>query len=104
MTIRNLSYSCLNRHLDLLHHFASQFPPRKVTAHFYAGAAEVVDTTLQGLVTRYIYFFIDDNVFLTQVLIPDSKSVENVDPCMIPQNFDDPKGFSLHCANTALLY
>ena len=30
MTIRHLSYSGLNRQLDLPHHFASQFQPRKV--------------------------------------------------------------------------
>ena len=51
VTIRHLGYSGLNRQLDLLHHFASQFQPRKVmrslvAAHFLAGAAEVVDTPL----------------------------------------------------------
>ena len=39
VTIRHLSYSGLNRQLDLLYHFVSQFPPRKVkslvgVAHF----------------------------------------------------------------------
>ena len=51
VTIRHLSYSGLNRQLDLLHHFASQFQPRKVmrslvAAYFLAGDAEVVDTPL----------------------------------------------------------
>ena len=51
VTIRHLGYSGLNRQLDLLHHFASQFQPRKVmrslvAANFLAGAAEVVDTPL----------------------------------------------------------
>ena len=52
VTIRHLSYSGLNRQLDLLYHFVNQFPPRKVTrslvgVHFSAGAAEVVDVTLK---------------------------------------------------------
>ena len=40
VTLRPLSYSGLNRQLDLLYHFVSQFPPRKVmkslvgVAHF----------------------------------------------------------------------
>ena len=46
-----ISYSDLNRQLDLLHHFASQFRPRKVmrslvASHFLAGAAAVVDAPL----------------------------------------------------------
>ena len=41
VTIRHLGYSGLNRQLDLLHHFASQFQPRKVmrsivSPHFLA--------------------------------------------------------------------
>ena len=52
VTIRHLSYSGLNRQLDLLYHFVSQFPPRKVMrslvgVHFSAGAAEVVDAPLK---------------------------------------------------------
>ena len=51
MRILDLSYSGVNRQLDLLHHFASQFRPRKVmrslvASHFLAGAAEVVDAPL----------------------------------------------------------
>jgi len=51
VTIRHLSYSGLNRQLDLLYHFVSQFPPRKVMrsllgVHFWVGAAEVVDAPL----------------------------------------------------------
>ena len=51
VTIRHLRYSGLNRQLDLLHHFVSQFPPRKVMrslvgVHFWVGAAEVVDAPL----------------------------------------------------------
>ena len=51
VTIRHLSYSGLNRHLDALYHFVSQFLPWKVIrslfrVHFWVGTAEVVDTPL----------------------------------------------------------
>ena len=47
-SVRHLSYSSLNRQLDLPYHLASQFRPRKamrslVVAHFLTEAAEVVD-------------------------------------------------------------